>query len=197
MLRRKAKRLSNKGCFECVQQRTMRVFMVSHSPCIHTLLISGKENSLLELHVSAALEVPMLEIAARIRQRIAELGVTQVEVARATGFSTARLGNYANMTEANNRTPDVRALAKLAKALRTSTDWLLGLSEAAPIDVEAVIQRLLELDGMSEARAAVIAEASARALQLLSALPGEGDAQTRAHIAAQAAWQTRSAAKPN
>jgi transcriptional regulator with XRE-family HTH domain len=134
----------------------------------------------------------MIEIAQRIRQRIDELGTTQKELAQATGFSTARLGNYVSLSAKHNRTPDVQSLARLAKALRTSTDWLLGISAEAPIDAASVIQRLLELDGMPAARADVIAQAAVRALQLLSALPGDGDAQTRAHLAAQAAWTIRS-----
>jgi len=141
--------------------------------------------------------VDMIEIAQRIRQRIDELGTTQKEVARATGFSTARLGNYVSLSDAHNRTPDVQSLARLAKALRTSTDWLLGLNDTAPIDAAAVMQRLLELDGMASAKAAVIAQASARAIELLAALPGDGDAATRAHLAAQAAWTMRSQPTPS
>lgn len=130
----------------------------------------------------------MDRVGARIRERLAELAMTQADLARATGLSTARIGNYVQGT----RPPDIATLAKLARALQTSTDWLLGLSESRPLDVRAVVFRLLQLDGMPEARASLLAEVASKAVQLLAALPGEGDNRTRAHLAAQAAWQTKS-----
>jgi transcriptional regulator with XRE-family HTH domain len=139
----------------------------------------------------------MLELAHRIRRRMEETGIKHVDLVRATGVTSGRLGNWTSLSEANNRTPDVRALIKLAQALRTSTDWLLGLSETPTIDVATAMQRLLELDGMTPAKAEVIAQAAARAVELLSAVPGDGDAQTRAVLAAQMAWQTRSQSTPS
>lgn len=130
----------------------------------------------------------MVTLGSRIRQRFEELGISQAEAARAANCSTARFGNYVTGT----RNPDLETLARIATALRTTTDWLLGLSDAAPVDIEAVLRRILELDGMPAPRAAVIAQAAEEALRLLASLPSGGDGQTRALLAAQAAWQLKS-----
>lgn len=148
---------------------------------------------MIDFHVAQLFSVDMIDVGARIRQRIAEMGITQADVARALGISQQRLGNYVN----GKRPPDIETLVKVAKALNVSTDWLLGINESAPTDIKAVVLRLLELDGIPETRAQVIAEVAARALQLLSALPAEGDARTRALLAAQAAWQSKPPSKPN
>ena len=129
----------------------------------------------------------MKTVGQRIRQRFEELGITQAEAARAAGCSTARFGNYVT----GIRQPDLETLARIATSLRTTTDWLLGLTDAAPVDIEIVIRRLLELDGMPIARATVISQAAEEAIRLLASLPANGDAQTRALLAAQAAWQMK------
>lgn len=139
----------------------------------------------------------MLQIAQRLRKRIDELGLRQADVARAADISPARLGNYMSLAERNNRTPDVRALIRLAKALHTSTDWLLGVSEPHQIDIQAGLQRLLEIDGMPLAKASVLAEVFARAVEALAASPPEGDPRTRSHLAVQFAWQLRDQSRPS
>jgi transcriptional regulator with XRE-family HTH domain len=128
----------------------------------------------------------------RIRQRFDELGISQAEAARAANCSTARFGNYVTGT----RNPDLETLARIAVALRTKTDWLLGVSDAAPVDIKVVLRHILELDGMQATRATVIAQAAEEALRLLASLPSGGDAQTRALLAAQAAWQLKSRQAP-
>lgn len=180
-----------------VDQGAINVFMSGHAPFIHAALIAGKHGSLLEIHGNESLTVNMGNLAVRIRQRYEELGLTQAEAAKASGCSTARFGNYVTQVEANRRKPDLDTLARIARALRTTTDWLLGLSEVVPVDAQAVILRLLELEGMPRERAEVIATAAEEALRLLSALPDEGDARTRALLAAQAAWQMKPSAKPS
>lgn len=133
----------------------------------------------------------MRDLAKRLRQRIDELNLTQIEVARASGFSAGRLANYLSLNERNNRTPDMRALIKLAKALRTTTDHLLGLSDAASDDWKEVVTRILELEGVEQRKAAKVVDVAEAALELLASLPSEGDPQTRAKLAAHAAWQMR------
>lgn len=173
------------------------MFMSGHGDH-HTRCVDIRNRqSLIELHGSEDFTVRMIDVAKRIRQRMTELGVSQAEVARACGWSPARLGNYVNENPANNRTPDVESLGKLARALGTTSDWLLGLSEAGPIDVKAVLQRILELDGLAKDRAEVIAQVAQESLRLLASLPDDGDARTRALVAAQAAWNVRPSAKPN
>jgi len=129
----------------------------------------------------------MTEMHDRIRRRMDDLRLTQREVAKATGLSTQRLGNYVQGT----RKPDIDTLPKIARALSVTTDWLLGISETGPVDISPVVQRLLELDGLALDRAGAIASAVQEALRILTALPDEGDAVMRSRLAAQAAWQAR------
>lgn len=131
-------------------------------------------------------------VSERLKIRIEQLGLPQAEAARRCKLSTARFGNYVQGT----RTPDINTLMQMARALQTSTDWLLGFSATQPPDVSGIVSRLLELEGLDPARVQAIAETVQEALKVLSALPDEGDAQLRSRIAAQAAWQLRDASKP-
>jgi len=170
----------------------MNVLMFGHhARRVHATLndCNGKTSN--NIDVGKLPRVDMEAVGQRIRQRMGELSIRQSEAARACGCSAARFSNYL----VGKRSPDLATLARIAVALQTTTDWLIGLSEAAPVDVEAVIRRILELDGMAEARASVIAQAAEAALRLLAALPTAGDAQTRALLAAQAAWQMKSPPK--
>ncbi len=192
-LRRKPEGLANVFRTNSVDQRAIGMFMSGHEHFIHATLIADKAKSSLEIHSTNLSKVRMGELGTRMRQRIDELHLTQAEAARLSGCTTARFGNYVT----GNRNPDLETLVRIARALRTTTDWLLGLSEVVPVDARAVFLRLLELEGMAPERAAVLASAADEALRLLSALPDEGDARTRALLAAQAAWQMRSLPKPS
>jgi transcriptional regulator with XRE-family HTH domain len=133
-------------------------------------------------------------VGERLRAVLADLeaqGVNQAEVARKCGLSPSRLNNYL----AGTRTPDLDTLMRIAGKLGVTTDYLLGVSSEMP-DIGQVVLRLLELEGLDEARAALIADTVQEALGLLLALPDEGDARTRSRIAAQAAWQLRGGPKP-
>lgn len=193
MLGGQAKMGSNNFTTKPVDQRAIGVLARGHATSINGAFMKGNTITLIELHVSRSLRVDVIEVGKRIEQRIAEMGREQAEVAKATGLSVQRLNNYIK----GRRPPDIESLVKLAKTLRVSADYLLGISEQAPTDTKAVILRLLELDGMDQPRAEAIADAAAGALQLLSSLPDEGDARFRARVAAQAAWQTRPSAKPS
>lgn len=174
-----------------VDKRAIRVPMSSHAQDIHATLIGGKHELPLEKHGRAALIALMRGLSERIRERIAELDLKQTEAARLSGVSAARFGNYAQ----GKRTPDLETIVRIAKALRTSTDWLLGLNSAGPIELTPVVVRLLELEGLPSDRAHGIAAAVQEALRILTALPDEGDATMRSRLAAQAAWQSRHALK--
>jgi len=137
--------------------------------------------------------INMSSFGERIRERLDILSIDQAELARATDLSPQRLNNYVQ----GRRPPDVDSLVRIAKALRVSTDSLLGLSDVPSVDIEALFQRVLEYDGMSEARAAVIAKTASQAVQLLYSFPDEGDARSRAHFAAHAAWQAKPPSAPN
>ncbi|WP_186265897.1 helix-turn-helix domain-containing protein [Sphingorhabdus sp. SMR4y] len=130
----------------------------------------------------------------RIKARIDEIGLTQKRVAELSGISSQRLGNYVQGT----RPPDICTLAKIANALGVSVDWVLGLSEHGPgTDIEPVLQRLLVLDGMDEARAAVLSQVAQEALRLLNTLPDDVEHRAKAHLAVQAIWNTRPSSKPS
>ena len=130
-------------------------------------------------------------VGERLRSRIEALGISQAEAARRCGLSAPRFNNYV----AGRRPPDVNTLMDMARALNTTTDYLLGFSVIEPPDMAGIVRRLLELEGMDAERAGVIAETAQEALLVLSALPDEGDADLRSRIAAQAAWQLHGGTK--
>lgn len=135
-------------------------------------------------------------LAIKLAARIAELDTTQAAVAAKANLSTQRFGNYVQGT----RTPDVATLARIAKALDTSTDYLLGLTDDADEllnSLEPILLRLFELEGLPPDRSETIVLIAREALRLLRALQDEGDAHSRSRLAAQAAWQIRSSLKPS
>lgn len=127
----------------------------------------------------------------RLGAVVRDLDISQAEAARQCGLSPARFHNYLS----GFRTPDLDTLMRIAKKLGVTTDYLLGLSSDLP-ELAEVVRRLLELEGMEPVRAGVVADTAQEALQLLLALPAEGDARTRSRIAAQAAWRQRGAPRP-
>lgn len=70
-------------------------------------------------------------IGERIRQRRTQLGLNQHELAEAAHVSQAQISRY----EKGQNSPTGQALAALAKALETTPDWLLGMTDdpARPI----------------------------------------------------------------
>lgn len=64
----------------------------------------------------------MMALGNRIKQTRKFLGYTQNDLANLTGISRVSIGNY----ERNTRVPDGNTLKKLAIALETTTDYLLG-----------------------------------------------------------------------
>lgn len=119
-------------------------------------------------------------------------GVNQAELARKCGLTPARFNNYVTDT----RKPDLDTLMRMAKALETTPDYLLGFSESASHDVANVLIPLLELAGMESTRAEAVAETAQEALRALAASQDDGDAAARSRMAAQLAWQLRGGPKP-
>lgn len=62
--------------------------------------------------------------AERIRARRQQLGITQEDLAETVGTSQRQISKYEN----GHNDPTADVLAALARALDTSTDWLLGLT---------------------------------------------------------------------
>ena len=66
--------------------------------------------------------------AKRLKERAAELGISNAQAARLCDLDERRYANYAN----DQREPDLMTLAKIARVLNTSTDHLLGLTDPLP-----------------------------------------------------------------
>jgi transcriptional regulator with XRE-family HTH domain len=77
--------------------------------------------------------------AKKLKERAAQLGISNAEAARLCGLDERRYANYAN----DQREPDLATLVKIARTLGTSADYLLGLSDAAPADERGrLVERL-------------------------------------------------------
>jgi len=64
--------------------------------------------------------------AKRLKQQTLHLGVSNSEAARRAGLAERRFNNYCN----DEREPDLATLVRIAKALETTPDRLLGAGEA-------------------------------------------------------------------
>lgn len=70
----------------------------------------------------------MEQFATNLRSRAKDLGLAHAEVARRAGLTERRYGNYV----AGTREPDLASLIRIADALGTTPDQLLGVrAEAA------------------------------------------------------------------
>ena len=74
-----------------------------------------------------------MSVANRIRNRRAELGITQTELARVAKLTPAAISQF----EAGSRKPSFDALSKLANALKVTTDYLLGRKQPSYEDILA------------------------------------------------------------
>lgn len=198
-LRRKPKGGAHNFLTESIDQGAINVSMSGHGPLVNAALTEDNSQSLIELNTCEPFTVHMGDLAqiisSNLRLRMDAVGLTPADLARKMGWSPQRVNNYIHKTKP--RAPDIAALVTLAKCLGTTPDRLLGISEAPPFEAYTVILRLLELAGISLERAEVIATVAQEALGVLAALPDEGDALTRARLAAQAAWQMTQIAKPS
>lgn len=68
------------------------------------------------------MSVPEDTLAVRLKNRARLLGMSDAAVARASGLEQKRYNNYANGT----REPDLETLRKIARALQTTSAFLLG-----------------------------------------------------------------------
>jgi transcriptional regulator with XRE-family HTH domain len=66
--------------------------------------------------------------ACRLRERAAELGIAHAEAARRSGLSERRYSHYVN----GIREPDLATLVRIAEALQTTPDALLGVADPKP-----------------------------------------------------------------
>lgn len=75
--------------------------------------------------------------AKRLKERAVDLGISNAQAARLCDLDERRYANYAN----DQREPDLMTLAKIARVLNTSADYLLGLTDPLPLTERA---RLLD-----------------------------------------------------
>lgn len=193
--------LAHNSLTDSIDKRAINMSMRGrHGPIINGALKSASDETFIALNgdhpFTEEMGASLIKTLSRnIRHEMDVQGLKPIDLARKLDFSPQRLNNYIHETKP--RAPDIISLVQIARALRTTPDRLLGLSEAAPLDVYNVILRLLELEGLPRERADAIATVVRLALQVLASFPDEGDARTRALLAAQAAWQLTQPSKPS
>lgn len=87
--------------------------------------------------------------AKRLQERAKQLGISNAEAARRIGLDERRYAHYVS----GRREPDLATLVKIADALGTSPNWLLGLPIASAKDPQfaALIDRFANAaNGMSK-----------------------------------------------
>lgn len=66
-----------------------------------------------------------MTVALRLKQRRQQLHLTQADLALRAGISQTQISKY----EIGQNEPTAYAIIQLAKALNTSSDWILGLTD--------------------------------------------------------------------
>lgn len=138
------------------------------------------------------MQICPMKVGARIRAAYEALGISQAEAARRVGMSPQRFGNYCT----GKRPPDIQSIIRIAQVLQTTPDALLGVSGQTDAELQDILGRMLELEGIDPARAYTIAEAVTATQRVLKALPEDQSAQ-RSRMAAQAVWTARHSATPD
>lgn len=92
--------------------------------------------------------------ARRLKERAAALGISNAQAARLCGLDERRYANYAN----NQREPDLATLAKIAKVLGVSVDYLLGAADPERVDQRQLLMQRLSVaaGGLSSGQLAMI-----------------------------------------
>lgn len=167
---------------------------VTHSPLLHAPFKTSSHGSLNALLARRQYTALMINgVGERIRQRLDALGMDQTELARLSTISVQRLNNYVQ----GRRTPDLATIVRLASALQTTTDWLLGAEDTLIEAGTAVWGQILELAGHQPHEAEVMIASAIEALRLLAVLPAEGSVDLRSRMAAQTAWHSRQRLRPS
>ena len=79
----------------------------------------------------------MVDFGDRLRKLRKERKLTQKELATLVGVKNSVISFY----EVRDRTPSLEALIKLSKALRISTDVLLGIEKRETIDISGLSEK--------------------------------------------------------
>lgn len=78
--------------------------------------------------------VPMDLLANKLRERAKQLGISNAEAARRSGLDERRFGHYVS----GRREPDLATLVRIAEALGTTPNWLLGVPSADAADPQTI-----------------------------------------------------------
>jgi transcriptional regulator with XRE-family HTH domain len=77
--------------------------------------------------------------ASKLRDRAAQLGISNAEAARRSGLSERRYAHYVS----GLREPDLSTLVRIARSLGTTPDSLLGVSDEPVLDAQqAMVDRI-------------------------------------------------------
>lgn len=128
----------------------------------------------------------------RLTARRKECGFTQETLADRMGIAQPTIQRW----ESGKREPNIDQLIELAKILDVSIDWLVGLNSEIENVYTPVIRRILNMDGVPDDHASLLADTVREAVRLLLAFPDD-EPVDRPRLAAQAAWQAKSAPRPN
>ena len=79
----------------------------------------------------------MVDFGDRLRKLRKERKLTQKELATLVGVKNSVISFY----EVGDRTPSLEVLIKLSKALRISTDVLLGIEKSETIDISGLSEK--------------------------------------------------------
>ncbi|MDQ0560496.1 transcriptional regulator with XRE-family HTH domain [Rhizobium mesoamericanum] len=90
---------------------------------LHIVLIT-LHNVRGQRRVSEEQSVPMETLAKRLQERARQLGISNAEAARRAGLEERRYAHYVS----GRREPDLITLVRIASALGTSPNWMLGVS---------------------------------------------------------------------
>lgn len=174
------------------EEVTVRCSMFDHDPPLHVLCCGGKHENDIALQIAFVHSRGMGIFADRVKQRLEELGAKQSEIAARCGLSPSRFGNYVQ----GRTEPDLLTFAKIALALETSTDWLLGINDENLKAQTETMKGVLVLDGMKPERAEELIAVAIEAMRLMQVLPPAPDDRLRSQMAVQAAWHASGGSRP-
>lgn len=92
----------------------------------------------------------MSDIGSKIIQLRKKNNLSQTELAKLIGASRTMVGNY----ERNANAPSIEMIAKIAKVLNVSTDYLIGDGQLAQYDKDVIkrIEDIQQLDNDTQSK---------------------------------------------
>lgn len=175
-----------------VEEDDVRGNVFGHDPSLHVSCSSRKHENDIALQIAFVHSRGMAIFAERVKQRLEELGAKQSEIAARCGLSPSRFGNYVQ----GRTEPDLLTLGKIALALETTTDWLLGINDENLKAQTEAMKGVLVLDGMRPERAEELIAVALEAMRLMQVLPPAPDERLRSQMAVQAAWHASGGPRP-